>query len=198
MDYDEKTFMAMLGDSAIMELQKKNGDIFTAKVKLERRMVPNTLNEHSVTGYITPISEEDCTQATFSSNLDVLVKSAYDLRKDFDESFLTIAVNKHGNVVFWDSRAEKVFGYTADEVHGVNLGDLIFEKKKTWERCQKGIEATISSKDTSKCFKQIRVKAINKNKDELHLVMSFTLTETEDQTILTALIRDVTSQLEFV
>jgi len=82
-----------------------------------------------------------------------------------------IAANADGAIIFWNSAAERIFGYTKDEALGHSLDMIIPERlrKRHWE----GYRQVVQSGRTRYGSEVLRVPAVRK--DERPLSIAFTV-----------------------
>ena len=71
-------------------------------------------------GYRDPVSQSGSRIATSGDHLEPLYKAILDAAMD-----AVVTIDEHGRVLEWNAAAESIFGYTAEEVLGKELGALI-------------------------------------------------------------------------
>jgi PAS domain S-box-containing protein len=132
-------------------------------------------------GYGIDISELKNTQATVLINEirnQLILQSALDA---------IIMVNSEGNITFWNSQAEKVFGWKSESVIGKNASDLIIPQRLRF-LYNKGIEKSIPNKI-------LELTAINKKEEEFPIEFSIIrINDDKGQTSYCAFIRNITSR----
>ena len=103
-----------------------------------------------------------------------------------------VSVDAQGNVELWNHAAEIMFGYTAEEIVGKPVADIVPERfrselVKTMERAiSKGGSVTIGS--------AIEFHGLRKDGSEFRMEISVTTWETKRGVFLTGIIRDITER----
>jgi diguanylate cyclase (GGDEF)-like protein/PAS domain S-box-containing protein len=128
-------------------------------------------------------------------------KQAEEALRISEEKFRTIAQtavdaiissNSKGNIVFWNASAERIFGYTEDEIIGNPLTILLPERYR--EDHLKGIER-LRSTGESKYFGRItEMCGLRKDGSEFPLELSVAMWKVNEETFFSAIIRDITKR----
>ena len=105
-----------------------------------------------------------------------------------NEAFVTIDHNH--TVIFFNQAAEKIFGYTRQEVLGQNL-DIILTPRCS-QNHHKAVERYIKTKKPVLIGHESEFIAARKNGETFPASISFSVSEVEEKLYFTALIRDVT------
>ena len=180
--YRRELFMKAIETKSQMEwvddYHKDGKDIFVM-----RRFYPIFIEGKFVymIGYGIDISELKNTQATVLINE---IRNQLILQSALDS---IIMVNSEGNITFWNSQAEIVFGWKSESVIGKNASDLIIPQRLRF-LYNKGIEKSIPNKI-------LELTAINKNDEEFPIEFSIIrINDDKGQISYCAFIRNITSR----
>ncbi len=102
-----------------------------------------------------------------------------------------ISVNDHDHVVFWNRAAEKIFGYTADEVIGREAVMLLPESLRSLY-IQMAEQVMPESVDGA----QSEMMGLRKDGSEFHMEISRSSWRSRDGVFYTAIVRDITGRVE--
>jgi len=100
-----------------------------------------------------------------------------------------ISINNKGIIISWNSLAEKIFGYTQNEVIGKSITLLLPEKyielrKILFEQIELGLNDVFS--------RTFELFGLHKSENEVPLELSFSKVVTENNYIITIIVRDIT------
>lgn len=103
-----------------------------------------------------------------------------------------IILNNMGRIIFWNSSAERIFGFIAEEVTGSDLIDIIIPKEKV-------VEFTESynpdrKKHLNSQIKIIHITAIRKDGTQFPAELSIADVRNEDSWNTVGIVRDITDQ----
>ncbi len=100
-------------------------------------------------------------------------------------------VDLKGDVRYWNSGCEKIFGFKADEVMGRNLDVIIPEKHR--QRHWDGFYQVAESGETKYRDKMLKVPALSKDGRKLIIQFSMQIITENDKIVgFSSIIRDVT------
>ncbi len=123
-----------------------------------------------------------------------LEESENKLRRIIDSSLdAVISADEDGMAIEWNAQAEKMFGYTREEVMGKRLRDL-FIPERHWELFQTSFEEYLRTTDESLINKRYEVKCIRKNGTEFLAELSITADRMEKNILFVGFVRDITEQ----
>lgn len=101
-----------------------------------------------------------------------------------------ISMNSKGNIEFWNSAAEAIFGYRADEAAGMPASFLVPRRyRKMYSRVFTGMVLGENSNIAGKTWE---ITGVKKDGRELPLEVSFSKYRSEGQVFFTSIIRDIT------
>ena len=105
-----------------------------------------------------------------------------------------IAAGPDGTIIFWNSAAQRIFGFTADEALGQSLDLIIPERFRTrhWE----GYRRVMSTGKTKYQSEVLRVPAQHRDGKALSIAFTVTLLDTPDGSgrLIAAIVRDETAR----
>jgi PAS domain S-box-containing protein len=126
---------------------------------------------------------------------------AFDLLKNNEEKFRSVAQtasdaiissDSNGNIIFWNSGAETIFGYMAEEVTGKSFAFIVPERFKEYH--QKGMNRAISKGKLTTSGKRLEMTGMRKDGSEFPLELSVARWETKEGIFFTTIIRDTTER----
>jgi len=103
-----------------------------------------------------------------------------------------ISVNSLGNVVFWNPTAEDIFGYSAEEVMGRSVSQVMPERYK--KSHYNGIKRLVDGGEPKLLGNTVEIEGIRKDGSEFPIGLSLSKWKTEKGVFFTAIIRDITEQ----
>ncbi len=104
-----------------------------------------------------------------------------------------ITINNIGNIVFWNSSAELIFGYTYGEAVGSPLSIII--PRPLLDRHLAGIKNAIKGHARSS-GKTLETFALNKGGKEIPVEISLSMWESRGKIYFSAIIRDITNRIK--
>ena len=123
-----------------------------------------------------------------------LEESENKLRRMIDSSLdAVVSADDAGLAIEWNTQAEKMFGYTRQEVLGKPLRD-IFIPKRHWHLFQNALDDYISTTNESIINRRYEIKCIRKNEEEFLAELSITSDINEKNRLFVGFLRDITEQ----
>ena len=123
-----------------------------------------------------------------------LEESENKLRRIIDSSLdAVVSADEYGMAIEWNAQAEKMFGYTRQEVLGKRLRDM-FIPERHWELFQNSFEAYIRTTDENLINRRYEVKCIRKNGTEFLAELSITADVNDKNILYVGFVRDITAQ----
>jgi PAS domain S-box-containing protein len=125
----------------------------------------------------------------------------FELLKNNEEKFRSVAqtasdaiisADSHGNIIFWNSGAETIFGYMAEKVTGKPFAFIVPERFKEYH--QKGMNRAVSKGVLTTSGKRLETTGVRKDGSEFPLELSLARWETKEGIFFTTIIRDTTEQ----
>jgi diguanylate cyclase (GGDEF)-like protein/PAS domain S-box-containing protein len=137
---------------------------------------------------------------TLSSGEDITErKYAEDVLRESEERFRSVAqsatdaiisIDSSGVIVFWNTSAERLFGYSVDEAISKPLAIILPHRFR--EAHQKGLSRLTSTDESSLIGKTIEIVGLKKDGAEFPFEMTLSTWKTNKGTFFTAIIRDIT------
>ncbi|MGB8707473.1 MAG: PAS domain S-box protein [Dehalococcoidia bacterium] len=103
-----------------------------------------------------------------------------------------VTINAQGNIVLWNRAAEKIFGYTAEEMLGKPLTRIM--PKRFHEAHKNSLNRVASGGKPRIIGKTVEVIGLRKGKSEFPLELSMAKWKTGEGVFFTAVIRDITER----
>jgi PAS domain S-box-containing protein len=103
-----------------------------------------------------------------------------------------IIIDENTRVVSWNPAAEKMFGFTADEIKGKTLDPIVPPGLRLSH--QTAIKKALESGKLNLKGHPIELTGIRKDGSEFPLEISMTLWKTHEKTFITGVIRDITTR----
>jgi diguanylate cyclase (GGDEF)-like protein/PAS domain S-box-containing protein len=101
-----------------------------------------------------------------------------------------VSIDSSGVIVFWNTSAERLFGYPVDEVIGKSL--TIIMPHQFREAHQKGVSKLTSTGESSLIGKTIEIVGLKKDGGEFPIELTLSTWKINKGTFFTAIIRDIT------
>ncbi len=101
-----------------------------------------------------------------------------------------VIINRSGDIIAWNSAAERIFGYKASEVLGKYVHDILpahnlrDKANKSFQKFQKKGTGPLVGKVLQVC-------GLKKNGDEIHVQLSFNTTVVNGELLAFAFMRDI-------
>ncbi len=103
-----------------------------------------------------------------------------------------VSIDPKGDIISWNNAAEKIFGYTAEEVLHQSLTLVIPERYR--DAHQKGIERVNSTGETHVIGTTVELSGLKKDGSEFPLELSLAICQTETDKFYNGIIRDITER----
>lgn len=116
------------------------------------------------------------------------------LRRIIDSSLdAVVSSNADGFTIEWNAQAEKMFGYSRQEVLGRQLRDLVIPERNR-HLFQNALEDYLRTTDENIVNKRYEIKCIRKNGTEFPAELSFTAESSNQNILFVGFLRDITAQ----
>jgi diguanylate cyclase (GGDEF)-like protein/PAS domain S-box-containing protein len=128
-------------------------------------------------------------------------KQAEEALRDSEDKFRTIAQtavdaiilsDSHGNILFWNKSAQRIFGYTEEEISGKPLTILMPERYR--DAHQKGIERVHATGESKYIGSITEMHGLRKAGNEFPIELSVAMWRTDKQTFYSGIVRDITKR----
>jgi two-component system sensor kinase FixL len=174
---------------------------------VEARFITKKGEIISIEGYIICKYENSVAQYTHAILRDVTKRKVEELKlqqvnedlKEREENFNRlineapdgiIVINELSRIILWNKKSEEIFGWTAEEVKGLELGETIIppqHRKSHYE----GLKRYLTTGELRVLNKTIEITALNKNKEEFFIALTISRATSKGQTAFIAFIRDI-------
>ncbi|MEJ7610857.1 MAG: PAS domain S-box protein [Ferruginibacter sp.] len=101
-----------------------------------------------------------------------------------------VSIDEKGMIVNWNPEAETMFGWTENEVLGVELTDTIIPERYR-EQHRKGIQHFLRTGEGPAINRPLVLSALNKQLDEFPIELKVSATKVKDNYIFISFIRDI-------
>jgi len=170
--------------SGIWRHRKKNGeillaDIYTANIQFEGRAAHLSI--------AIDVTEKKKTE-------DAIRESEERMRSVLESALDSVITMDHqGNVIEFNSAAEKTFGYKRNEAVGQLLGNLIIPPSLR-ERYARGLTHYLSTGEAPVLGKRIELTGMRSDKSEFPIELAITRIGSQEPPMFTGFIRDITER----
>jgi PAS domain S-box-containing protein len=106
-----------------------------------------------------------------------------------------VTMDEHGQIIGWNPQAEKMFGWTQQEVIGTPLADTIIPAEQRAAH-REGLERYLASGEGPLLNKRVELTALRRNGHEFPVELTITPLSLGSSTIFNAFIRDITALKE--
>jgi PAS domain S-box-containing protein len=103
-----------------------------------------------------------------------------------------ISINTQGKIIFWNSAAEKIFGYSKDEILCKEITLLMPERFR--QAHQNGMNRVISTGKSNLMGKTYEMVGLRKDSHEFPVELSISSWKTKDELFFTGIVRDITER----
>ena len=104
-----------------------------------------------------------------------------------------IVINEHSRIIFWNLKAEAIFGWTTDEALGQSLSEMIIPPVYR-EAHAKGMKLFLATGQANVLNKTIEITALNKKGEEFYISLTISTAFQNEKISFIAFIRDITQQ----
>lgn len=104
-----------------------------------------------------------------------------------------IVIDEHSIIKLWNPKSEQLFGWTFQEVEGVQLGETIIPEK--YRRMHyEGMKRFLSTGEVHVLNQTIEITALNKKGDEFYVALTISKAVLQGEIAFIAFIRDISTQ----
>ncbi|MGZ8236940.1 MAG: PAS domain-containing sensor histidine kinase [Methylobacter sp.] len=104
-----------------------------------------------------------------------------------------ISMDRHGNITAWNSRAEHIFGYSAEQALGRELAGLIIPSAYR-EQHRRGLSRFMATGAASIIGTRLETMALHANASELPIELTVNALERQGEYSFSAYVRDITER----
>jgi len=106
-----------------------------------------------------------------------------------------VTVDSQGRITLWNHMAEKIFGYTAEEIIGTPLTRIVPQRFQATHEA--GMQRVLSTGRTRVAGETFETIGARKGGDEFPIEMSLAMRKTSETGFFTALMHDITQRKQF-
>ncbi|MCI4626511.1 MAG: PAS domain S-box protein [Candidatus Magnetoovum sp. WYHC-5] len=107
-----------------------------------------------------------------------------------------ILIDDEGNISFWNKSAQRIFGYTFNEIYGKNI-HLLLAPKKSYENYKKGFSVSEEADSGVVSNNTLELTAIRKDGVEIPIELSVSASKVKSKWYACGIIRDITERKEY-
>ncbi|MEM6628149.1 MAG: PAS domain S-box protein [Bacteroidota bacterium] len=104
-----------------------------------------------------------------------------------------IVINQEGKITEWNSQAEQIFGWSADEVKGVTISDTIIPRQYKSSH-DKGFEHFLKTGEGPALNQRLEIKAVNRLDREFPIELTIIPIQLGEEYFFSAFIRDISQR----
>lgn len=104
-----------------------------------------------------------------------------------------VVIDAASKIMFWNPKAEEIFGWSLEEVQGATLTDKIIPPEYR-EAHEKGMKRFLQTGESHVLNKTIDITALNKKGDQFYISLTISTVRQGGETCFIAFIRDITKQ----
>ena len=104
-----------------------------------------------------------------------------------------IVIDESSNIIFWNKKAEDVFGWSAAEIQGKGLSDTIIPERYK-EGHNRAMQRIIQTGETRILNKTVEISALKKSGQEFPISLTISRSTRMDNQVFISFIRDITEQ----
>lgn len=168
--------------------RRKDGSLYPAEVHLQ---LVEFMKEKVYVALIIDVTERRAMEKELQERNEILstiMESARDA---------IIMIDDKGNVTFWNPAAERLFGYSREEVMGKELHRLMIQDERLYEVYKEAFKRFQLSGKRSAVGKTIELKAKHKDGHEINVELSLSAVKIKDVWHAVGIVRDISERKKF-
>ena len=166
----------------LIRREKKRAELREAEIISEKNKELQDKNEE-LGQILFRLQEAQNSLIESESRFRSVAESAYDA---------IITADRTGNILFWNKRAEDIFGYSKKEAMGKSLTILMPERYR--EAHLSGLERYYHTGEQKIMGQVVNIEAVKKNGEEFPIELTIAAWETHDGKYVTGIVRDITKR----
>jgi PAS domain S-box-containing protein len=104
-----------------------------------------------------------------------------------------VLIDKQGEIIFWNSKSEKIFGWLSDEVIGRHLSEVIIPLEYRQAHTE-GLRRFLATGEAHVLNKTIEITALNRSGDTFFVALTISQTQWKGNIAFIAFVRDISPQ----
>lgn len=121
-------------------------------------------------------------------NSEQQIQSIFDSAPD-----AVIVINNESNIIKWNHKAEKLFGWNESEIIGKHLYEYIIPERYR-EKHKAGMKHYLDTGEGPVLNRDIEIEAINKKANEFSVLLSISPVDIKDEKLFIGFLRDITEK----
>jgi PAS domain S-box-containing protein len=165
-------------------VKRKNGTVFYADINSTHITIAG---RHYFTGFFRDISEQKVMEKALlqsEEKLRIITAAAFDA---------IIMLNEDGNVTFWNGAAEKMFGYTEEEISGRDMHTILAPPAFREAHC-KAFSHFKQTGQGAALDRTVELAGLRKNGDEFPLELSLSAMQVKGVWYSVGIVRDISKR----
>ncbi|HBT20562.1 MAG TPA: diguanylate cyclase [Peptococcaceae bacterium] len=165
--------------------RRKDGSVYPVEVRL---MLIESAKEKVYMAIVVDVTERKTLERELQERNEILstiMKSAGDA---------IIIIDDKGDVTFWNPAAERIFGYTKEEVMGKELHRFMIHDESLYQAYKKAFKKFQLSGKGSAVGKTIELKTRHKDGHEINVELSLSAVRIKDSWHAVGIVRDITER----
>ncbi|MEI6206383.1 MAG: PAS domain S-box protein [Desulfuromonadales bacterium] len=170
--------------STNIPVKRKNGTVFYADINAAQITIAG---KQHLAGFFRDISEQIVVEKALRQSeekLRIITSAAFDA---------IIMLNEDGNVTFWNGAAEKMFGYTEEEIFGRDLHMILAPPAYREVHCQAFSHFRQTGQGAA-LDRTVELAGLRKNGDEFPLELSLSAMQTKGVWYSVGIVRDISKR----
>lgn len=168
--------------------RRKDGSLYPAEVHLQ---LVEFMKEKVYVALIIDVTEHRAMEKELHERNEILstiMESARDA---------IIMIDSKGNVTFWNPAAERLFGYSREEVMGKELHRLMIQDERLYEMYKEAFKRFQLSGKGSVAGKTIELKTKHKDGHEINVELSLSAVRIKDTWHALGIVRDISERKKY-
>jgi diguanylate cyclase (GGDEF)-like protein/PAS domain S-box-containing protein len=168
--------------------RRKDGSLYPAEVHLQ---LVEFMKEKIYVALIIDVTEHRAMEKELQERNEILstiMESARDA---------IIMIDDKGNVTFWNPAAERLFGYSREEVMGKELHRLMIQDERLYEMYKEAFKRFQLRGKVTAAGKTIELKAKHKDGREIDVELSLSALKIKDAWYAVGIVRDISDRKRF-
>jgi diguanylate cyclase (GGDEF)-like protein/PAS domain S-box-containing protein len=168
--------------------RRKDGSLYPAEVHLQ---LVEFMKEKVYVALIIDVTERRAMEKELQERNEILstiMESARDA---------IIMIDNKGNVTFWNPAAERLFGYSREEVMGKELHRLMIQDERLYEVYKEAFKRFQLSGKRNAVGKTIELKAKHKDGYEIDVELSLSAVKIKDTWHALGIVRDISERKKY-
>lgn len=178
----EKVLASKTADAWHYRMNTKNGQVIN--IKGTGRVIKSG-DENLLVGTLQDVTKE------FELNKDLQEKEEYRTQIITNAPDAVIVINEKNIITLWNPKTEKIFGWKAEEVLGLQISDTIIPTQYR-EAHREGMKRLLKTGEARVLNKTLELTALNKEGKEFPISLTISQATQQGNKLFIAFLRDIT------